>query len=84
MSSDLSRKTWVVDQAGDLAELERRLNHLEQEGFRIHGLYQILVGIEPAFVIVAFSRWSRIVPWLVVAGTAIGFTLLCLLRRLLS
>ena len=77
------RKTWVVDEAPNPAELERRLNHLDEEGFRIWRVYQILIGMEPAFVIVAFRRWSRFAPWLVAVGTAVVFILLCFLRRLL-
>ncbi len=55
------RKTWVVDRAGNLAELERKLNHLEEEKFRIHWVF---ANVDLAFfVILGFQREpSR--PWL--------------------
>ncbi len=75
------RKTWVVDEAPNLVELERRLNHLDEEGFHLWRVYEIPLDTEPAFVIVAFRRWSRFAPWLLAAAATIGFTLLCFLRR---
>ena len=50
----------------------------------MHSLYQILVGMEPAFVIVAFRAWDRWKPWALMAATAAAFTLLCFLRRFLG
>jgi len=44
---------WVVDAAADLSELEKRLNHLSEEGFGIHRVLSTHFHSErPAFVII--------------------------------
>ena len=45
-------RTWVVDEANGLSELEMRLNHLEDEGFSVHRVF-LLRGLQPEFVILA-------------------------------
>ena len=45
-------RTWVVDEANGLSELETRLNHLEGEGFAVHRVF-LLRGLQPEFVILA-------------------------------
>ncbi len=45
-------RTWVVDEANGLSELETRLNHLEGEGFAVHRVF-LLRGFQPEFVILA-------------------------------
>ncbi len=49
-------RTWVVDEANGLSELEMRLNRLESEGFAVHRVF-LLRGLQPQFVILA--RRSR-------------------------
>ena len=53
-------RTWVVDEANGLSELETRLNHLEDEGFSVHRVF-LLRGLQPQFVILA-RRGERPVP----------------------
>lgn len=74
----LNRKTWVVDHADDLAELERRLNHLDEEGFQVHSLYRD--GPGPAFVVIAFRFLRQVRSWLLVFAGTVMAVLLCLLR----
>ena len=45
-------RTWVVDEASGLSELETRLNHLEGEGFAVYRVF-LLHGLQPQFVILA-------------------------------
>ncbi len=45
-------RTWVVDEANGLSELEVRLNHLESEGFAVRRVF-LLHGLQPQFVILA-------------------------------
>ena len=45
-------RTWVVDGANGLSELETRLNHLEDEGFVVRRVF-LLHGLQPQFVILA-------------------------------
>ena len=50
-------RTWVVDEANGLSELETRLNHLEGEGFAVSRVF-VLRGLQPQFVILACRRHS--------------------------
>jgi len=43
-------RTWIVDQAEDLAGLGQRLNYLDEHGFKP---YQVLPGQDPLFLIIA-------------------------------
>ena len=45
-------RTWAVDEANGLSELEARLNHLVEEGFAIQTVF-LLHGLKPEFVILA-------------------------------
>ena len=45
-------RTWVVDEASGLSELETQLNHLEGEGFAVRRVF-LLRGLQPQFVILA-------------------------------
>jgi len=45
-------RTWVVDEASGLSELETRLNRLEGEGFAVRRVF-LLQGLQPQFVILA-------------------------------
>ena len=48
--------TWIVDEARDLAELERRLNRLEEGGFKMETVLLASAG----FVIVAQRESSTV------------------------
>ncbi len=45
-------RTWVVDEANGLSELETRLNHLDGEGFAVRRVF-LPHGLQPQFVILA-------------------------------
>ena len=45
-------RTWAVDEANGLSDLEARLNHLVEEGFAIQTVFP-LHGLKPEFVILA-------------------------------
>ncbi len=45
-------RTWAVDEANGLSDLEARLNHLAEEGFAIQTVF-LLRGLKPEFVILA-------------------------------
>jgi len=50
---DPGRFAWVVDDATDLSELEKSLNHFSEQGFGVHRILSAPFGTEqPAFVIV--------------------------------
>jgi hypothetical protein len=54
LSARRPARTWIVDQAEDLAGLERRLNYLEERDFKPH---QVLAWSQPPFLIVAVRTW---------------------------
>jgi hypothetical protein len=59
---DTGRYVWVVDAASDLSELENSLNHLSEQGFRIHRILSAQPEKEhPPFVIVG-RRAGHTVP----------------------